>query len=87
MHLVQSLKQHIGLVVILLIYLALATAHSLIVPLTTGNDEWAHFLYVRFIAEQGHLPATEAERTEAGYKSDAPPLYHLLVAATTAAIE
>ncbi|MCB0174406.1 MAG: glycosyltransferase family 39 protein, partial [Anaerolineae bacterium] len=87
MHLVQSLKHHIGLVVILLIYLTLATAHSLVVPLTTGNDEWAHFLYIRFIAEQGRLPATEAERTEAGYKSDAPPLYHLLVAATTAAIE
>jgi len=72
---------------IILIYVAIATAHSLIAPLTTGNDEWAHFLYTRFIAEHGRLPATVAERAEAGYKSDAPPLYHLLTAAVTAGVE
>lgn len=73
-----------GLIIILLVYFALATAHSLIVPLSAGNDEWAHFLYARFIAEHGRLPTSLAERqnkNEAGTKSDDPPLYHLLVAA------
>jgi hypothetical protein len=87
MRLVHHLKDHLALGVILLIYLMIATAHSLVVPLTVGNDEWAHFLYVRFIAEHGRLPATLAERAEAGYKADAPPLYHLLVAAVTAGVE
>lgn len=82
-----SIKKHWRLAVVVMIYLILATTHSLAVPLTTGNDEWAHFLYLRFIAENDHLPTTPAERVEAGYKSDAPPLYHLLVAAITAGVE
>lgn len=72
---------------ILLIYLIIASTHSVVAPLTVGNDEWAHFLYVRFLAEHGRLPVTLAERQEAGYKADAPPLYHLLVAAVTAGVE
>jgi len=79
--------RHWPLLVVLAMYLALAVTHSLAVPLTTGNDEWAHFLYTRFIAEQARLPATWAERIQAGYKSDAPPLYHLIVAAATSGVE
>lgn len=75
------------LLLILALYLALAIPHSLIAPLTSGNDEWAHFLYARFIAEHGRLPINLAERqnrAEAGTKADDPPLYHLLVAAAAA---
>jgi len=82
-----GIKHHWRLTVVLLIYVVLAVTHSLTVPLGTGNDEWAHFLYIRFIAEIGHLPATMAERDEAGYKSDAPPLYHLLVSAVASGVE
>ncbi|MEW5958618.1 MAG: glycosyltransferase family 39 protein [Chloroflexota bacterium] len=78
---------HWPLLLVCLIYVSLAAPHSLAVPLTAGNDEWAHFLYTRFIAEHGRLPATAAERNEAGYKSDAPPLYHMLVAGLTAWVE
>jgi 4-amino-4-deoxy-L-arabinose transferase-like glycosyltransferase len=85
--LIPSLKPHWRLAPIVALYLLLAVTHSLIVPLTTGNDEWAHFLYVRFITEHGRLPQTPAERAEAGYKADAPPLYHLLVAGLSAGIE
>jgi len=83
----QSLKKHGPLGVVVLIYLFLATAHSLIAPLTVGNDEWAHFLYLRFIADHGHLPTDIAQRDEAGYKSDAPPLYHLLSAGLGTGVE
>ncbi|NJN98617.1 MAG: hypothetical protein HC875_33270 [Anaerolineales bacterium] len=86
----QRLKAHRNIGVILVIYLIMATAHSVTVPLTMGNDEWAHFLYIRFIADHGRLPTTLAERSnrdEAGYKADDPPLYHLLVAAVTSGIE
>jgi hypothetical protein len=71
----------------MLIYAAVATLHSVIAPLTVGNDEWAHFLYTRFIAEHGRLPINLAEREEAGYKSDAPPLYHVLVSTVTGGVE
>jgi hypothetical protein len=84
------LKNHWPLGVVLLIYVTIATGHSLVVPLTMGNDEWAHFLYIRFIAEHGRLPANLAERRnwdEVGYKSDDPPLYHLFVSGVTAGVE
>ncbi len=87
---VQRLQKHWGLVVIVLIYTTLAAVHSLVAPLTIGNDEWAHFLYTRFIAEHGRLPTTLSERgnkEEVGTKSDDPPLYHLLSAAVTAGVE
>jgi 4-amino-4-deoxy-L-arabinose transferase-like glycosyltransferase len=75
------------LALILLLYLGLAVAYSLVVPIGRGADEWAHFWYAQFIAEQGRLPANPAERATAGYKSDWPPLYHLLVAGVTASID
>ncbi len=62
MRLIDSLKNHWRLTVILLIYMIIAGAHSVVVPLTIGNDEWAHFLYARFIVEHGRLPINLAER-------------------------
>lgn len=90
MHRWPWLKAHRRVAVVLIIYLVIATAHSLITPFTSGNDEWAHFLYTRFIAEHGRLPFNLAERQnkdEVGTKSDDPPLYHLLVAAAASGIE
>lgn len=85
-----SLKPHWPLAVVLLIYIGLAVAHSLVAPLTSGNDEWSHFQYVRFIAEHGRPPINRAERddrAEVGTKGDDPPLYHWLTAAVTAGVE
>jgi hypothetical protein len=90
MRIIHALKAHWALFVVLVIYVSLATAHSLIVPLTRGDDEWAHFLYIRFISEHGRLPVNLAERSnraEAGYKADDPPLYHLLISAATSGLE
>ncbi len=69
--------------VILLIYLALAVAYSVVTPIGRGADEWAHFWYAQFIAQHGRLPASAAEREIAGYKSDWPPLYHVLAVVAT----
>jgi len=83
------LTSHAPLLLVLLIYVALAVAHSRVAPLSIGNDEWAHFLYARFIAEHGRLPVNLAEREnkdEAGTKSDDPPLYHLLAAGVNSAV-
>ena len=68
-----------AILIVLLIFVALAVCYSLIVPLTQGEDELAHYRYLSFIAQTGRLPANYAEREQAWYRSDWPPLYHLLV--------
>lgn len=75
------------LALIILIYLALAIAYSVVTPIGRGADEWAHYWYAQFIAQNGRLPLNPAERETAGYKSDWPPLYHLCTAAVTAWID
>ncbi len=68
-----------GLALVLAGFVLLAGWHSVIVPITQGEDELAHFRYLSFIAQTGRLPATPTEREQAWYRSDWPPLYHLLV--------
>ncbi len=84
---VKRFNVQLRLVLILLIYLALAVSYSVVTPIGRGADEWAHYWYAQFIARHGRLPANPAERETAGYKSDWPPLYHLSAAALTAWID
>jgi 4-amino-4-deoxy-L-arabinose transferase-like glycosyltransferase len=78
---------NLGLAVVLGVYLLLAVAYSVVVPIGRGADEWAHYWYAQFIAENGRLPATIDERETAGYKADWPPLYHTFAAAVAAIID
>ncbi len=82
-----TLISRFGFWSILLIFLILATLHSLIVPITQGEDELAHYRYISFIAETGHLPRDIAERKQAWYRADWPPLYHLLVGWTVNSLD
>jgi hypothetical protein len=70
----------VPLAFLLLLYVIVALAHAYLAPLTTGPDELAHYEYVNFIAEQDRLPLDTQERAQASYKSDQPPLYHLIAA-------
>ena len=86
----KAIQIHWPLVVVVVIYFLLAISHSLIVPLTAGNDEYAHFLYARFIREHKRLPVSLEERQDretVGTKSDDPPLYHMLVALVSGSVE
>ncbi len=78
---------YLGLPLVLLSFITLAVWHSLIVPITQGEDELAHFRYLSFIAETGRLPLNPAERAQAWYRSDWPPLYHLLVGAVVSPLD
>ncbi|HXV43648.1 MAG TPA: hypothetical protein VEC96_11350, partial [Anaerolineae bacterium] len=80
-----NVKQRLLLIITL--YLILAISYSIVVPIGRGADEWAHYWYAQFIADHARLPANPAEREAAGYKSDWPPLYHLLTAAITGWID
>lgn len=76
---ITKLLARFGLWGILLIFLTLAVWHSIIVPITQGEDELAHYRYLSFIAQKGRLPIDYTERRQAWYRADWPPLYHLLV--------
>jgi 4-amino-4-deoxy-L-arabinose transferase-like glycosyltransferase len=73
-----SKVEYLALGGLLIVYLVVALAHAYLAPLTIGPDELAHYEYMNFIAQQGRLPWTRLEREEASYKSDQPPLYHLI---------
>jgi hypothetical protein len=79
--------QTLALVSLLALYLLVALAYAALAPLTTGPDELAHYEYVRFIADHGRLPLNSEERSQASYKSDQPPLYHLLAALPVALVD
>jgi len=81
------IRTHYGLLIILLIFVGLATTYSIIVPITQGEDELAHYRYIRFIAQTGRLPTTIAERELAWYRADWPPLYHLIVGAIVSPLD
>ncbi len=55
-----------------------ALSLSLTFNASPGPDEVAHYFFIRYIAAHGRLPLTDAERLEAGYKADLPPLFYLL---------
>jgi hypothetical protein len=76
-------RKHSALLLLLAIYLAVTLSYGLLNPLGEAPDETAHMELIRFIGEQGHLPRNEADRQAAGYKSDGPMLYHILVGAAT----
>jgi hypothetical protein len=68
----------IGLTVIVS-FLGFGLFITLTAPFNEGSDQIAHFEFIRFIASNDRLPLNPAERAQAGYKSDLPPLFHLLV--------
>ena len=70
------------LVVLLLIFVALAAWYSLTIPLGEAPDEVPHFTLVRYLAQHGRLPATTDE-----HEAFQPPLYYALGAALTFSIE
>ncbi|MGB3905225.1 MAG: glycosyltransferase family 39 protein, partial [Anaerolineae bacterium] len=69
---------NLAFVVILVLYLILATSYSVIVPLGEAPDEVPHFTYIRYISQHGSLPVGAEEHE--GFQ---PPLYYIIGAAAT----
>ncbi len=74
------MSRKIGLIILLLLYVALASAFSRSMPFNKGPDEGINLDYIHFIAARGRLPITYQERDEVGPKANWPALYHLAVA-------
>jgi hypothetical protein len=64
--------------VILVLFVGLATWYSVTIPLGEAPDELPHFTYVRYLVQNGCLPATTEE-----HEAFQPPLYYALGAALT----
>jgi hypothetical protein len=76
-------RGHWQLLIVLGLFVCLATGYSLVLPLGEADDETDHFALVRFVAENGRPPLTAEERHAIGPKGDASPFYHSLVALLT----
>jgi hypothetical protein len=73
------------LAIIVIIYLALATLYSAMIPLGEGPDEPGHAAYVFFLAREGRLPIQRGEKSESDVPGEGhqPPLAYLLAAPMT----
>jgi hypothetical protein len=69
----------LALLLVLITFVVVAGSISWFNPLGEAPDESAHMHLIRFIGERGHLPSSYAEREWAGYKSDSPMLYHMML--------
>ncbi len=66
------------LTALLLVYVALATWYSLVIPLGEAPDEVDHYGVIRHLVQHRHLPDSEEE-----HEAVQPPLYYLMGAALT----
>ena len=76
------------LLIILVIYIVLGVAYSIVIPLAETPDESEHFRYMQAIARSGELPVMLPER-EANLTLEAhqPPLYYLMGSALTGRLD
>ncbi|UCG23651.1 MAG: phospholipid carrier-dependent glycosyltransferase [Chloroflexota bacterium] len=70
-----------GIVVLLLVFVAMALAYSIVNPLHEATDELRHYRFVRVVATTGQLPVQGHE--ECRSQSHHPPLFYALGALTT----
>lgn len=74
-------NHHLRLLLILLLYLAIALTYSILNPLFEAPDEHWHYFTAQYIADTGHLPAVApGENYDKWLSQEAaqPPLYYLL---------
>ncbi len=83
------LKLNRPLVLLLIVFVALALCYSFIIPLFEGPDEDDHFRFAKFLADQRALPVQlfEAGGGAAGHQGWQPPLYYALAAALITPID
>ena len=75
----------LGIVAILLAFVVMALAYSIVNPLHEATDELRHYRFVRVIATTGRLPVQGQE--ECRSQSHHPPLFYALAALVTSWID
>ncbi len=74
-----------GIVVVLLVFVVMALAYSIVNPLHEATDELRHYRFVRIVARTGRLPIQGQE--ECRSQSHHPPLFYALGALATSWID
>ncbi len=82
---VVGLRRDWLIVLILLAFLSLGLAYSVINPLHEATDELRHYRFVRYLVENGRLPVQGEEACRS--QSHHPPLFYVLGALATAWIK
>jgi hypothetical protein len=87
--LLASLRLHYGILVIVIVFILLATANNLLVPPFEGPDEPMHYAYVQHLAQGYGLPSEDVPDVYSGsyrplQETFQLPLYYSLAALATA---
>ncbi|MGB8645886.1 MAG: glycosyltransferase family 39 protein [Anaerolineae bacterium] len=80
----KSQPLRLALPLLLVGFLLIASAYSLVIPLGEGPDEVSHFGYVDYVATHGRLPPPQGA---AAGEVHQPPLYYLVAALSTAWVQ
>lgn len=70
-----------GLIGVILVFLVLAGAYSIVIPLGEAADEVSHFAYVEYLVEKRRLPEPEGFVRGEAHQA---PLYYVIAALATA---
>ena len=72
--------KHVGILIIVITFVGLATLYSLVIPLGEGPDEPGHAAYVFFLAREGRLPVQRADvgQSDVPGEGHQPPLAYVL---------
>ena len=81
-----ALADRVGVLVLIILYLALGIAFSQRMHFSRALDEGYHLEYITFIKQHGRLPISYEERAKIT-RADFPPLYQLLVTLASARVK
>ena len=80
----------LGLLIVVIVYTALAVTYGATVPVFESPDEVGHFFTVKYIADHGRLPPPDRDTAfelSYGQEGTQPPLYYLLGATIVRALD
>ena len=80
-------RLNVALIALLVVRFALGVVYSVVIPLWEAPDEWGHYAFVHYIAEEERLPPPGHQLEVEFDESQQPPLYYFLAAAATAWID
>ncbi|MCR4407466.1 MAG: glycosyltransferase family 39 protein [Anaerolineae bacterium] len=84
----ELLNRHRSLIVIIVLFLVLATTYSVVTPIFEASDELWHYPMVKYIADHWSLPVQDPQNVGPWRQEGSqPPLYYIIGALATAWID
>ena len=71
-------KEYRSFILIIILFLLISLAYSMIVPVFNAPDEPFHFEYIRFLAKNKRLPNQKSKERSIGTEGFKPPLYYMV---------